>query len=60
VNIAKLPEDDVPESIWTTIEKIENTIAANAERAGFTDDPLADAIIQGEPNATNVYPMNVR
>ncbi|CAF1350216.1 unnamed protein product [Adineta steineri] len=58
MNIAKLPEDDVPESIWATIEKIENTIDANAERAGFTNDPLADAIIQGEPNATNVYPMN--
>jgi hypothetical protein len=60
VNIAKLPEDDVPESIWTTIEKIENTIDANAERAGFTNDPLADAIIEDEPNATNLCPMNVR
>ncbi|CAF4002524.1 unnamed protein product [Adineta steineri] len=59
VNIDKLPDDDVPESIWATIERIENTIDANAERAGFTNDPLADAIIEGEPNATNAYPMNV-
>jgi hypothetical protein len=60
MHIDKLPEDDVPESIWATIERIENTIDANAERAGFTSDPLADAIIQGEPNTTNNYPMNVR
>ncbi|CAF1311364.1 unnamed protein product [Adineta ricciae] len=58
VNIVKLPEDDVPESIWTTIEKIENTIDANADRAEFTNDPLGDAIIQGESNETNAYPMN--
>jgi hypothetical protein len=60
VNIAKLPDDDVPESIWTTIEKIENMTAANAERTGFTSDPLADAVIQDEPNAKNVFPMHTR
>ncbi|CAF0766459.1 unnamed protein product [Adineta steineri] len=59
IELRRLPDDDVPESIWATIERIENTIDANAERAGFTNDPLADAIIEGEPNATNAYPMNV-
>jgi hypothetical protein len=60
VNIAKLPEDDVPENIWVTIERIENATDGNAERSGFTIDPLADATAQGEPNVTNVYPMNTR
>jgi hypothetical protein len=60
VNIAKLPEDDVPENIWVTIERIENATDGNAERSGFTIDPLADATAQGEANVTNVYPMNTR
>ena len=60
VNIAKLLEDDVPESIWTTIERIENGIDGGAERTGFTVDPLAYATAQGEPNATNFCPINTR
>jgi hypothetical protein len=32
----------------------------DAERAGVTGDPLADAIIQGEVNTKNVIPMNTR
>ncbi|CAF1202328.1 unnamed protein product [Adineta ricciae] len=57
-NIAKLPDDDVPESIWATIERIENMTAANAERAEFTSDPLAGDIIQDEPSAKTVIPMH--
>lgn len=60
MNIEKLPEDDVPESIWTTIERIENTIDGDAERTGYTVDPLAHATIQGEPNVAEVCPMNTR
>ena len=60
VNIAKLPEDDVPESIWTTIERIENATDEDAERTGFTADPLAYATAQGEPNAINFCPINTR
>ncbi len=60
VNIAKLPEDDVPESIWTTIERIENTTDGDAERVGFTVDPLVYATAQDEPNVTNICPMNTR
>ena len=59
-NIVKLPEDDVPDSIWETIETIEDTIESIAERTGFVTDPLADAVTQDEPNATNVFPMNAR
>ncbi|CAF4355875.1 unnamed protein product, partial [Adineta steineri] len=58
VNIAKLPEDDVPESIWTTLERIENANDGNAERAGFTVDPLTHATAQGESNVTNICPMS--
>ncbi|CAF4230958.1 unnamed protein product, partial [Adineta steineri] len=58
VNIAKLPEDDVPESIWTTLERIENSIDGNAERTGFTVDPLTHATDQGESNITNICPMS--
>lgn len=60
MNINKLPEDDVPECIWTTIERIENSDDGNAERTGFTVDPLADAIVQDEPNTTNIITMNTR
>jgi hypothetical protein len=55
-----LPEDDVPESIWATIERIENTADGDAERTGFVVDPLANAVAQDEPNITNVFPMNTR
>lgn len=59
-NIVNLPENDVPESIWATIETIENTDDADAERTGFVADPLANAVAQDEPNTTNVFPMNAR
>ena len=60
VNIAKLPEDDVLESIRTTIERIENAIDGDAERTGFTVGPLAYVTAQGEPNSTNFCPINTR
>ena len=60
VNIAKLPEDDVSESIWTTIERIENATDGDAERTGFTVDPLAYPTAQGESNATNFFPIDTR
>ncbi len=60
MNIAKLPEDDVPESIGATIERIENVADADAEQIGFTVDPLADATVRGEPNITNTFPMSTR
>ncbi|CAF1498169.1 unnamed protein product [Adineta ricciae] len=58
VNIAKLPEDDVPESIWATLERIENVSDGNSERAGFTEDPLIHATDHDECNSENICPMN--
>ncbi len=60
MNIAKLPEDDVPESIWATIERIENVVDSDAERTGFIVDPLVNAVAEDEPNVTNIFPMNTR
>ena len=60
MNIGKLPDDDVPECIWTTIERIENATDGTAERTGYSNDPLADAVAQGEPNFKNIIPMNTR
>lgn len=59
-NISKLPDDDVPECIWTTIERIENVADGAAERTGYSNDPLADAVAQGEPNLQNLFPMDTR
>ena len=41
-NIAKLPEDDVPESIMSTIEQKTAEEADVSERAGYVPDPLSD------------------
>lgn len=60
MNINKLPEDDVPESIWLTIERSENTTSSESERSGYTEDPLTNAIIQGEPNVNNIFPLTTR
>ncbi|CAF1580639.1 unnamed protein product [Rotaria magnacalcarata] len=57
INISKLPEDDVPESIWTTLERIENVADGDAERTGYTGDSLADAVTQSETHTTNVFPI---
>lgn len=58
--MAKLPEDDVPDSIWETIERAENVADGDLERSGFTCDPLANATVQDEPNERNFLPMNMR
>lgn len=60
VNIRKLPEDDVPESIWATIERIENADEGNAERTGYGDDPLANLTAQDISNQTKILPMSTR
>ena len=60
MNIAKLPENDVPESIWATIERTENTTDGEAERIGYTGDPLSEAVALGEANITNSIPISTR
>lgn len=60
MNIRKLPEDDVPESIWATIERIENAEEGNAERTGYNGDPLANVNLHDEVNTTKSPPISTR
>ncbi|CAF1514218.1 unnamed protein product, partial [Adineta steineri] len=54
-NIAQLPEDDIPESIMTTIAQILNDKEVPSERAGYILDPLSNST---ELNISNVIPIN--
>lgn len=60
VNLDKLPEDDVPESIWSTIETLENVADCDAERTGVSRDPLSDDIALSETNVTGIFPISAR
>lgn len=55
-----MPEDDVPECIWTTIERTENIEEANAERTGIVDDPLTNVIVPDDLVTTSIPPLNTR
>lgn len=59
-NVSKLPENDVPDCIWTTLEKVDNVDEGNAERTGFTTDPLSDVTVENHSNITNILPMTTR
>ena len=59
-NIEKLPENDVPECIWSTMERLTNAANAEAERAGFIPDPLTTAAEQSEHSGSENIPMNAR
>ncbi|CAF1366873.1 unnamed protein product [Adineta steineri] len=54
-NIAQLPEDDIPESIMTTMEQILNDKEVPSERAGYIPDPLSNST---ELNISDVIPVN--
>ncbi|CAF4382674.1 unnamed protein product, partial [Adineta steineri] len=54
-NIAQLPEDDIPESIMTTMEQILNDKEVPSERAGYIPDPLSNST---ELNISDVIPIN--
>ncbi|CAF1385286.1 unnamed protein product, partial [Rotaria sp. Silwood1] len=41
--ISKLPDDDVPECLWATMEISTNVEAAENERASYIPDPLTNA-----------------
>ncbi len=41
-NIAQLPEDDVPESILSTLEQKINDEEISSERVGYVPDPLSN------------------
>ena len=59
-NINKLPENDVPECIWSTMERLTDVADAEAERAGFIPDPLTAAAERSEHSGTENIPMNAR
>jgi hypothetical protein len=59
-NINKLPENDVPECIWSTMERLTDVADAEAERAGFIPDPLTAAAERSEHSETENIPMNGR
>ncbi|CAF4757645.1 unnamed protein product [Rotaria socialis] len=52
--IDKLPDDDVPERLWATMEISNNTEAAESERSSYIPDPLVNA---SESNATTAAPI---
>ncbi|CAF4209109.1 unnamed protein product, partial [Rotaria magnacalcarata] len=52
--IDKLPDDDVPECLWATMEISNNTEAAESERSSYIPDPLANA---SESNTTTTVPI---
>ncbi|CAF1498697.1 unnamed protein product [Adineta steineri] len=51
----KLPEDDIPEPIMTTMEQILNDKEVPSERVGYIPDPLSNST---ELNISNVIPVN--
>ena len=59
-NINKLPENDVPECIWSTMERLMGVADAEAERAGFIPDPLTAAAERGKHSGAENIPMNAR
>lgn len=59
-NINKLPENDVPESIWSTMERLTNTADAEVERSGFNSDPLIAAAERCEHSEAEHIPINAR
>lgn len=57
LNVEKLPEDDVPESIMATIEQKIVDEAEVSERTGYIPDPLSDPI---ENHSSESIPMSNR
>lgn len=56
-NIEKLPEDDVPESIMSTIEQNIVQEGSVSERSGYVVDPLSEP---GENYTSECIPVSVR
>ncbi|CAF1428221.1 unnamed protein product, partial [Rotaria sordida] len=56
--IAGLPADDVPESIWETLDYILDDKNAHAEREGYTEDPLTSSQAMSENATSDFIPIN--
>lgn len=50
-NIDKLPDNDVPECLWATMEISTNVVIADNERASYIPDPLINASDLGNTTA---------
>ena len=56
--IAALPDNDIPECLWETLDHIEDVTSANGEREGYTEDPLNSEQAIGEETSCNFIPIN--
>jgi hypothetical protein len=57
--IAALPVDDVPESIWETLDHVLDDQNANAEREGYTEDPLTSTHAMSEQATSTFIPISL-
>ena len=57
--IAALPENDIPECLWETLEFIDDAAGANAAREGYTEDPLVSDRTMQEKSTSDFIPVNL-
>ena len=57
--IAALPENDIPECLWETLEFIDDAAGANAAREGYTEDPLVSDRTMQEQSTSDFIPVNL-
>ena len=55
--ISEWPHNDIPEFLWETFDHIEDATSANAEREGYTDDPLSSEQAIDEETSCNFIPI---
>ena len=55
--ITDLPDNDIPELLWETFDRIEDATSANAEREGCTNDPLSSEQAIDEETSCNFIPI---
>ncbi len=54
-NMDNLPDDDVPECLWNTMDTSEDVSNAEAERAGLSHDVLENVVESSEQfESTNI------
>lgn len=56
--IADLPDDDIPKFIWETLDHVMDDENGNAEREGYTEDPLTSDQARSEQATTDFIPLN--
>ena len=57
--IAALPENDIPECLWETLEFIADAAGANAAREGYIEDPLVSDRTMQEQSTSDFIPVNL-